>query len=115
MPGSSSSQPTFEAIVAAAVETVVAGHIDRALAEQRELLAPLQSCGDLLHRRATLSIRETAEVLGVGESTIRTWLSVGELVPLDFSGGRVLIGTDQILTKLAAANGRRRNCGEAPK
>lgn len=109
------SSASFEDLVRDAVHAEIEDVVTRALAEQRELLAPLQSCGELLRRRASLSIGETAEVLGVGEATVRRWLRDGELVALDFSGGRRLIGSDQILTKLAAANGRRRNCGEAPQ
>lgn len=106
---------SFEDLVRDAVGGVIEDVVTRALAEQRELLAPLQSRGDLLRRRVSLSIAETAEVLGVGKTTVRNWLDAGELVALDFSGGRRIIGTDQILTKLAAANGRRRNCGETPQ
>lgn len=109
-----SSAPSFEAILAGTVGEAVRSEVERALEEQRRLLAPLQECGEVLRRRGALSISETAEVLGVSETTVKGWIAAGELVPLDFSGARRLIGTDQILTKLAAANGRRRNCGEAP-
>lgn len=110
-----SSSPSFADLVRDAVHEDLEEIVERLLGEQRDLLAPLQRSGEILRRRGALSIRETAEVLGVGESTVRSWLAAGELVPLDFSGGRILIGTDQILTKLAAANARRRNCGEAPR
>lgn len=110
-----SSSPSFAELVRDAVDSVIKEHVDRALTEQQELLAPLQRCGELLTRRAALSIRETAEVLGVSEATVCTWIKDGELVPLDFGGDRRLIGTDQIIDKLAAASSRRRNCGEGPK
>ena len=109
------SGPTFEQLLRDAVHDELEAAVENALAEQRRIMAPLASSAELLRRRAALSITETAEVLGVSERMVRRWIEAGELVPLDFSGDRRLIGTDQILTKLAAANGRRRNCGEAPR
>jgi excisionase family DNA binding protein len=109
------SGQSFEQLLRDAVRDELEEIVEEALGEQRRLMAPLASSAELLRRRAALSITETAEVLGVSERTVRRWIRDGELVPLDFSGDRRLIGADQILTKLAAANGRRRNCGEAPR
>jgi len=111
----SSNSPSLDEVLRAAMRHELEEVVEHALAEQRALLAPIPSCADLLRRRAALSIRETADVLGVGEDTVRAWLRSGELVDAGFSGARRLIGTDQILTKLVAANAKRRNCGEAPE
>ena len=38
-----------------------------------------------------LSVADVAEALGVGISTVRYWIKVGEVVTLDLSGDRRLI------------------------
>lgn len=61
-----------------------------------------------------LSVKEIAEALGVGLSTVRYWIKVGELVTLPLSGDRLLIPKEQILDLIDKAGRRRRDCGEAP-
>lgn len=110
-----SPPPSFDDVLRAAIRDEVEAGVGRALAEQRQLLAPLRSVAERLHDRATLTVRETAELIGVSESTVRRWLSTGELVDAGLSGDRRLIGSDQIIDILARAAARRCNCGEAPE
>lgn len=60
-----------------------------------------------------LSIADVAEALGVGLSTVRYWIKVGEVACLDLSGDRRLIPKQQIVDLMARANARRRSCGAA--
>lgn len=62
-----------------------------------------------------LSVADVAEALGVGLSTVRYWIRVGEIVTLDLSGDRRLIPKEQIRDLIEKANAKRRNCGEAPE
>ena len=61
-----------------------------------------------------LSPADVAEALGVGLSTVRRWIRVGELVTLDLSGDRLLIPKTQILDLIEKAGAKRRKCGETP-
>lgn len=61
-----------------------------------------------------LSIAEVAEAFGVGLSTVRYWIRVGEIVTLELSGDRRLIPKAQIYDLIDKAGAKRRNCGEAP-
>jgi excisionase family DNA binding protein len=109
------SSPSFDDVLRAAIRDEMEAALGRALDEQRQLLAPLQAVAERLRDRATLTIADTAALLGVSESTVRRWLRTGELVDTGLSGDRRLIGADQILDILARAKARRRNCGEAPQ
>ena len=62
-----------------------------------------------------LSVADVAEALGVGLSTVRYWIRVGEIVTLDLSGDRRLIPKEQIRDLIAKAGAKRRNCGDAPQ
>ena len=62
-----------------------------------------------------LSVAEVAEAMGVGKTTVRYWMKIREVCPLELSGDRVLIPKQQILDLIDKAGAKRRNCGEAPQ
>jgi excisionase family DNA binding protein len=61
-----------------------------------------------------LSVSEVAEALGVGSSTVRRWISVGELAPLPLSGDRLLVPKVQLLELIEKAGSGRRRYGATP-